>query len=432
MGIHMKNNDEIEKILNEIGNKDAEKADENIEKSADESVNFQKEISEEFFDSAAKSDALDEDIHESEENIENKKSKKNKIIIAIAAAVAAIAVICGVYFGVFYDKEQEKPSAPPSETETVTQAPAVILNPLTGEAGYNKNAVGKRPVSVVIDNASGARPQYNMDAADMVMEGEVEGGETRMLWFFSDITNLPEQIGPTRSARPSFVEFSQFFDSVYVHFGGSHSKGDYIGGYEVIKNNNVDDIDGMSVSSCFRRTSDKSSPHNAALLGDKLPAAIEKKNYRTDINEQSFCAFGFNEKVQALSDIPCNSVSVKISSKTNTHTFNYNSTEQVYTNESDYRASVNFTNIIVMYVNSKYIDKQDYKGSGKTETYLNYDFSSGDGKLISCGTVVDFNWSVTNGKLSFKDMNGNELKLNPGKSWIALASANHSGSATIS
>ena len=43
----------------------------------------------------------------------------------------------------------------------------------------------------------------------------------------------------------------------------------------------------MSVSSCFKRTNDKVSPHNAVLLGDKLVAAIESKNYRTDLNESS-------------------------------------------------------------------------------------------------------------------------------------------------
>ena len=84
-----------------------------------------------------------------------------------------------------------------------------------------------------------------------------------------------------------------------------------------------------------------------------------------------------------------------------------------------------------MYANSTYIDKHNYKGAGNTETYLNYSLTSGEGKLISCGTVVDFNWSVDNGILSFKDKNGKELNLNPGKSWIALASANHNGSVTI-
>ncbi len=116
-----------------------------------------------------------------------------------------------------------------------------------------------------------------MDSPDIIVEAEVEGGITRMLCLYADMTDLPEQVGPTRSARPSFVQFSQFFDCLYVHFGQSHSKGDYEGADDYIKNNNVDNIDGMSTSSCFKRTKDKVSPHNAVLLGNELVAAIEKK-----------------------------------------------------------------------------------------------------------------------------------------------------------
>lgn len=338
--------------------------------------------------------------------------------------------MCGIYFGCFYGKSEEE-STTEIPSSSTTAAPVVITNPLTGESDYNAGAVGKRPIAVVIDNASGARPQYNIDTPDIIVEGEVEGGETRMLWLYADMTNLPEMVGPNRSARPSYVQFSELFDSIFVHFGGSHSKGNYVGGYEVIAQDNVDDIDGMSVSSCFKRTNDKVSPHNAVLLGDKLVAAIESKNYRTDLNESSFSALSFNEKISALSDTVCNSVKVKVSSRSATRTLTYNSAQQVYTNESDYRTPVSFTNVIVMFADSTYIDKDNYKGSGKTETYLNYSLTSGRGQLISCGTVVDFNWSVDNGKLSFKDLNGKELNLNPGRSWICLASSNHEGSVTI-
>lgn len=372
-------------------------------------------------------------LNDEEERMNHPKANKSKnkaVIIVVAAVVAVIAIACGIYFGFFHDKkEEEKPTVPSSST--TTEAPAVIANPLTGEAGYNEAAIGKRPVSVVIDNASGARPQYNMSAADIVVEGEVEGGETRMLWFFADMSKLPEQVGPTRSARPSFVKFSELFDSVYVHFGGSHSKGDYIGGYEIIKQDNVDDIDGMTVSSCFRRTSDKVSPHNAVLIGENLMAAIEKKNYRTDVDKSSFSVLSFNEKVSAVSESPCNNVTVKFSSKTRSHTFAYNAESKAYTNQGDYNTPVSFTNLIIMYADSTYIDKHDYKGAGNTETYLNYSLTSGRGQLVSCGSVVDFDWSVDNGILSLKDKNGKELKLNPGKSWIALTSANHNGSASI-
>ena len=84
-----------------------------------------------------------------------------------------------------------------------------------------------------------------------------------------------------------------------------------------------------------------------------------------------------------------------------------------------------------MFAESTYIDKANYKGSGKTETYLNYTYSSGTGKLASYGTITDFTWSVENGKLVFKDTSGKPLNLNVGKTWICLASSNHNGSVDV-
>ncbi len=357
-----------------------------------------------------------------------KMTKKNKIIIAVVAVVVVIAVALGVYFGVFYKKDE--PKQEPS-SEVITEAPVIIKNPLTGEGNYNESAVGKRPVAVVVENSSGARPQYNINTPDVIVEGEVEGGETRMLWLYADMTTLPEKVGPTRSARPSFVEFSEYFDSIFFHFGGSHSKDDYIGGYEIIDKHGVDNIDGIKSGSYYKRTKDKKSPHNAVLLGNKVVEAIEKNEYRKDLNEKSFTKFGFYDGLTPVSSTPCNNITVKISSRTKSHKLTYDSAKGVYVNQADYETPVSFSNVIVLYANSKYIDKKDYKGSGKTETYLNYDFTSGKGQLASAGTVVDFNWKVEDGVLKFTDLNGNDLKLNPGKSWISLTSANHEGSVTV-
>lgn len=447
--------DELEKILSEFKSEDVETPAETENSDAKAEEGFAviplEEIPEEIKNpepaeaveapekkaepSEAEESVFAEDKPEADKPAE--KSNKNKIVIVIVAVVAVIAIACAACFGLFGGGKEEEPSTePPTDpptTVTTTEPPAPINmnNPLTGETNYNENAVGMRPIAIVVDNASGARPQYNIDAVDIVVEGEVEGGETRLLWLIADMTNLPELLGPTRSARPSYVQFSELFDSIFIHFGGSHSKGDYVGGYEVIAADHVDDIDGMSVSSCFTRTSDKSSPHNAALQGDKLLAAIEKKGYRTELNENAFSVLSFNESVQPVSGAACISTTVTFSSRTRSHTFTYNSDEKVYTNQGDFKTPVSFTNVIVMYAESKYIVKYDYKEAGNNETYLNYSLTSGTGKLISCGTVVDFTWSVNDGKLSFKDASGNELKFNPGKSYLALASSNNGGSVSI-
>ena len=113
------------------------------------------------------------------------------------------------------------------------------------------------------------------------------------------------------------------------------------------------------------------------------------------------------------------------------HTFTYDAADGKYKNQSDYKQEVSFENIITLFAESEYVDKQDYKGSGKTETYCNYKFTSGTGKLASAGTVVDFNWKEENGKLVFTDASGNELKLNPGKTWIGFISSNNGGAAEV-
>lgn len=357
---------------------------------------------------------------------------KKKIIIIIAVIVAVAAIAAGVYFGVFYNKQEPETTTQQTTTTTTTQAPVIITNPLTGEADYNTSAVGKRPVAVVVENSAQARPQYNMDTPDIIVEGEVEGGITRMLWLYADMTDLPEQVGPTRSARPSYVEFSQFFDSIFVHFGESHSKGDYTGADEVIERDNIDNINGMTTSSCFKRTSDKSSPHNAVLVGSKLVAAIENKGYRTELDESGFTQLAFYDELTPVSSAACDSLKVKISSRTDTHSLEYDADKKAYVNSSDYKAEVSFTNVIIMFADSEYVNKENYKGSGKTETYCNYKYTSGTGKLASAGYIVDFNWTNDDGVLKFTDAaTGKELKLNPGNSWLCLASQNNGGKVTV-
>lgn len=373
---------------------------------------------------------MEAEEYSEEDNTDMDNQNKKKIIIAVIAVVLVVAIGVGVYFG-FIKKDKEPETTAPQTTASTTAAPVIIRNPLTGEPDYSEAALKQRPISVVVENAKGARPQYNMDKPDIIVEGEVEGGETRMLWFFADYNNLPDMIGPNRSARPSYVQFSKFFDSIFVHYGGSHSKGDYVGGYETIEKEGVDDIDGMKVSSCFKRTKDKVSPHNAVALGDKLMEVVESKGYRTEVDKNSFSTLHFNEKAQAVSAVPCEEVKVKISDRTNTHTLAYDAENHVYTNENDYGAPVSFTNVLAMFAESTYIDKANYKGSGKTETYLNYTYSSGTGRFASYGTITDFTWSVENGKLVFKDTAGKPLNLNPGKTWICLASSNHNGEVDI-
>ena len=62
-------------------------------------------------------------------------------------------------------------------TELQTQEQiAALVNPLTGESGYNAAAAGKRPVAVMVNNLKDALPQYGIEQAYIVYDLPVVGG----------------------------------------------------------------------------------------------------------------------------------------------------------------------------------------------------------------------------------------------------------------
>lgn len=467
----MPEDNEVDKILNEIKQKEAERtkeeknesdfneevntaqeqtakpAEEEITEPADDKQDAvqEKEIDEEAFELAedkltSNSVGIDlnEFYEEPEENNEGSGKKKTAIIICIVVIIAAI-IAAGVFVFIKNNEKEPETTVPaPSTTAATTAAPVVYNNPLTNEAGLSQSAIDKRPVAIVVENAAAARPQWGMDdeknAPDIIIEGEVEGGETRMLWMFADYNAVPEQVGPVRSARPPFIRFSQLFDSIFIHWGQSASKGNYVGADKVFKSENVDHINQMAFSDkvgLYGRDKSRkvSSEHTGVLYGANLPAAIEQENFRTDIEKNSFSTFSFNDENTAVGTNSCNTISVTFSSRSQKKSWTYNAEDKLY-HTDDYKNNVTRTNLLVLYDNTEYVVKDNYK-NGKSETYCDYKLAGGNGKLASMGTVTDITWSVENGILVIKDSQGKEVNLNTGKTWIGWASANNGGSDVV-
>lgn len=350
-----------------------------------------------------------------------------------ALSILLSLIIVVALFGC--SKEEEAPTTT-TETTTVTTTqvtttkPAINKNnPLTNDSKFDKKAVGVRPVAIVVENLTPARPQWGIETPDIIVEGEVEGGISRMLWLYADFTKVPDKVGPIRSARPSFVKFSELFDSIYIHWGGSHSKGNYVGGYTVIWDDHVGHIDGMKGGKLFGRdtTRSTSSEHRGIIHGNLLPEVIKEKEMRTDILEKKFTRFSFNDNIIDAGTINANSISQTFSSRTDTRKFTYNEKDKKY-HTNDWKADVSFQNVVTLMDDTEYITTP-YKG-GST-TYLNYTLKSGSGYYASNGKATKIKWAVKDRKLVLTDEAGNELKLNTGNSYIGLTSSNHNGKVTF-
>ena len=310
-------------------------------------------------------------------------------------------------------KEEIIPATTTTTTEPTTVPEPVDINPLTGEEGLDESAIGKRPVAVVVENTPAARPQWGLCSPDMVIEGLVEGGITRMLWFYSDISRL-EKAGPTRSARNNYVEMAQAFDAIYVHLGGSKHA------YKLMNNDStIDHIDGLNSDGYFKRDRSRgvAIEHTAYTTGEWILKAISDKNIRYDIKPEYEKPFKFAKEKRTLPQ-SCNSVTAVFSSSYK-HTFEYNAEDGLYYNKmnqkpmlDDNGKQMSVSNVIIIYCNVTYYDTK----------YAEWNLTKGSGVYISNGGAQNITWEKgdTHDMLKLYDENGNELELNTGKTWMGF------------
>lgn len=327
--------------------------------------------------------------------------------------------------------KEEEPAAKSVETTKASTVASTNVNPFTGVAGLSEASIGKRPVAIMVENSPDARPQWGLCTPDIVVEGLVEGGITRMMWVYADVSAV-KKIGPTRSARHDYVELAEGLDAIYVHFGGSNYA------YDTLKTDKVNDIDGMYDSSAFARDKSRnvSSEHTAYTTGSNIITMIGKKGYRTDINDSAKSPFSFSTDKRALTGGTCNSVAVAFSNSYK-HTFKYNSSDGLYynyMNSSEMKdadgKTMSVSNVVILYTNVSPVPSS-------TKGHVDWDLSSGKGVYVSNGTYENITWSKGSSSnatsaLKLKDASGNELKLNTGNMWLGFVPASNSGSTAIS
>jgi hypothetical protein len=161
----------------------------------------------------------------------------------------------------------EMPTEPiASESASPTPEPKVFATaPLTGitfEASAPEAFTFSYPaVSCKIDNAYAARPQYNLNKADLTFVELVEGGVTRLVgvWHSQPVT----EVGPVRSVRPMDPDIISPLGGIVCYSGGQQVF------VNMMKNTglyNATETSEQSVTeNSFSRSSLKPAPHNVIV-----------------------------------------------------------------------------------------------------------------------------------------------------------------------
>jgi len=155
-------------------------------------------------------------------------------------------------------------SEAPLPEETTTTMPAGPVAPLTG---LPVDAELTSPAVVIkIDNHTNARPQWGLNAADIVYEEVVEGGITRFAAVFHSADSDP--VGPVRSARTS--DFDLLEDKNTPLFGNS---GGNTGTLRLLRNVDAISVSFNALPDLYYRERSRSRPHNLMTSTADLVAA---------------------------------------------------------------------------------------------------------------------------------------------------------------
>ncbi|MBQ7638171.1 MAG: DUF3048 domain-containing protein [Clostridia bacterium] len=341
---------------------------------------------------------------------------KRIISVLIAAAMVFTALFS---FASCVKVEVEETTEEPTE-ETTSEAPVTLRDPLTGSADYDEKYENVKPVGIVVENHPQARPQWGFTSPDIVMEYEVEGGISRMLWLYSNADKVPEKVGPVRSARHDVVELAMGMDMLFVHCGGSD-----IALNLIAKNSSkLSELEAMTHDKCFYRdnTRSVSKEHTLVLTGSSFRDYIAELNINTQLDPAYKNPFVFvSGAARELSGDTCAGVHFEYS-----NSYKYDFTMNPATGK--YSPAINgapqvdengvtcaYTNVIILYVDM--VDLHD--SSGHQDLLLE---NGGSGLYVCGGRQEPITWTkgAEADRLRLISADGTDLTLNPGNSYIGF------------
>jgi hypothetical protein len=313
------------------------------------------------------------------------KTKKNRIIFGIV-----LLIIAGVaVYMLTRNKETVQEANEPAKK---------YYSQLTG-VEVEKD-ISKRPIlGIMIENSEEARPQTGLDAAGIVFETVTEGGITRYLALYQE--NLPDEVGPVRSARPAFVDWAMGLDATYVHFGGSEE------GLQKLESQNAKHFDGRFYDDIFRRSPSRVSPHNVYVKLSDLVKMQSDKGHKTakftDI-PRSDDAPSTTPTATIISlqfSHPIFGVQFKYDPATNTYARSLAGAPHI---DLATNKQITVKNVVVLKMSG------DMSAIGTGEAFLYKD-----------GTVQNVKWQQTDfrSRIKLLDAVGNEVALNRGDTWIS-------------
>lgn len=294
----------------------------------------------------------------------------------------------------------------------------------TREDAWNK----RRPMAVMVENHTDAKPIIGLSRADIVYEAVAEGGITRQMALY--LCQDAGDIAPVRSARTYFVDWLSEYNAPYAHVGGANTPGP-ANALGQIQDYAIMDMDqfGLGFPTYWRGT-DKLAPHNVHTTTKKLWEAADKRGFTADKDgkrwDATFVKWQFKDDVAADTRGDQKPITVPFWASAADYmvTWKYNKATNLYqrfqpsdkavvdplTNET-----VSAKTVIVQFETEKQAN------DGYPDGHLLYGTKgSGDALIFMDGKVIKGQWIKKDrtSRTKYIDSKGKEIQLNRGLIWI--------------
>ncbi len=318
----------------------------------------------------------------------------------------------------------------------------------------------RRPLMVMIENHSDARPQSGLQTADIVYEAMAEGGITRFMGVFycgqvAGAEANKYDVGPVRSARTYFLDLASEYGDypLYNHVGGANCSAATNGGpcttatkaqaIEQIASygwNNAgtwSDLSQFSLSykACRRepdRTGgEKATEHTMYCSTKELWNVAESRgltNITTAKNsawDKNYRSWLFKQTDQASSSPDASDVSFDFWSGYPAYSveWKYDATNNNYVRSNGGQQHIDFNTGKT--ITAKNVVIQFTKETRSVDEHLHNLYAvigNGTGVLIQNGTKTEITWSKANrvSRTIYKDKSGKEINFVAGNVWVEI------------
>ncbi|MDD3368886.1 MAG: DUF3048 domain-containing protein [Lachnospiraceae bacterium] len=312
------------------------------------------------------------------------------------------------------------------------QADGEVKSVYTNEPVSQAQA-SQRPIAIMMPTDKAAQPSYGISQAKVLYEIMEEGNISRQLAVIDNWQGI-EKIGNIRSCRAYYIPVATEWDPILVHFGGVVYMKDRISAADI---NNLSGTSEYGVGGArpgagyFFRTSDRKAPHNAYIGASGIIKASQELGYSLNIRPEHYNTkhFTFAEGGNTLDQYGAGAAVANVVDLSQIFpytksSFNYNAADGLYYKNIHGKAQTDgnngqqlaFANVIIQHTKWAQLDKKGYL------TFQNCDTTE-DGYYFTRGKYIHITWRKGSDyePTRYYDDNGNEIQLNTGKTYIAVA-----------